>query len=190
MSSLTDRIIARLEMMVAKAIIKAVTDTDEIQLVKLSALADEVQDDVERIQTYGLSASPPVGSEAVVLFLNGNRDHGLVIACDSGEHRPKALKSGEVVLYSKHGQSVLLKEDGTLVITGATDIQLNGDADFAVAFNDLKTGFDKLVSDFNAHIHKLVPPTPPATAPVISEPPQVASTASVDAAKVTTVKVP
>jgi phage gp45-like len=111
--SLINRVIQRIEMMLVKALVERVVDSDEIQLVKISGLAGETMEGIERLQNYGLSSSPPAGeAEALVGFLNGNRDHGVVIVCDSGAYRVLNLKDGEVALYSKHGQTVLLTEDG------------------------------------------------------------------------------
>lgn len=86
---------------------------------------------------------------------------------------------GEKILFSRDSYGVTqakiyLKNDGT--------IEINGNADFAVAFNDLKTGFDQLVTDFNTHVHvesggSTAPPTTP-------------SAASIDTSKVTGVKLP
>lgn len=187
-----DRIIHRIKMFVAKALVESVDDTDQIQLVKINVLDGEVQDSIERIQNYGMTSNPPRDSEAIAIYLQGNRDHGVVIACDNSASRLNTLKSGEVCVYSEHGQTILMKSNGDIEITGTgdikfdanTDIELNGNTDFAVAFNDLKSGFDQLVTNFNAHIH------PVTTAPGSTGIPATPSTASIDASKVDTVKVP
>lgn len=186
MTNMWQKVRSRLEMMLVKAMIEGVDDSQPLQLVKISALADETQDGMERLQNYGLSSVPTVGSEAFAAYLNGNRDHGVVVVCDSGEHRPTQLKRGEVTVYSQHGQSILLKEDGTVEINGATDITLNGDTDNAVSFSALKTGFDALKIEHNAHIHNYVKlgVTVPTSIPVVP------AKASIDACKVATVKVP
>ena len=98
---------------------------------------------------------------------------------------------GERFLYSLTTAGALaalikLRNDSTM--------ELNGDADFAVAFNDLKTAFDQFQSDFNnfvtvkfnLHNHPTAPPG------VVSVPSVTgaASTADIDPAKVATVKLP
>lgn len=61
-----------------------------------------------------------------------------------------------------------------VTLTGSTQVELNGNSNFAVKYNELKTAFDQLKSDFNGfltHIHSGVTPgggvsgvpTPPAT---------------------------
>ena len=139
------KLVSRVEMMLAKAIVKAVIDTDEIQLVKLSVLAGETQDGIERLQNYGFSSVPPIGSEAFVAYLNGNRDHGVVIVCDNGEFRPVGLKDGEAIAYTKYGQTYLLDENGEHVFNEGTD--------YGVKFNLLKVAFDQLKADHDSHKH-------------------------------------
>ncbi len=178
------KLVSRVEMMLAKAIVKAVIDTDEIQLVKLSVLAGETQDGIERLQNYGFSSVPPTGSEAFVVYLNGNRDHGVVIVCDNGEFRPVGLKDGEAVAYTKHGQTYLLDENGDHVFEGGTD--------YVAAFTELKAGFDELVAYVNALVLPvtgavLINPLVPAVA---GPPPPPGSTASIDASKVLKIRVP
>ena len=188
--SLINRIVNGLEMMLSKALVHTFDDNNDIQLVKLSGLSGEVLDGVERLQNYGLSSVPDSDSEAIVAYLNGKRDHGVVIVCDNGASRPTKLESGEVVLYSSNGQTVLLDKDGKLVLTGADDVEINGNADYAVAYNDLKSAFDELRNDlnalinlFNAHNGHVPPGSAPATG-------AVPSTADMSGAQVSNVRLP
>jgi phage baseplate assembly protein V len=185
MSGPIERIANRVKQYLGLARIDSVSDANELQLVKITGLADEEQSNLERIQDYGITSNPPVGSEAVVLYVGGNKDHGVVIKTDSGEFRIQPLESGEVCIYSQHGQKILLDENG--------DIVFNDGTDFMVRFNELKTGFDQLVSDFNAHAHggsvdSLAGPCtilPPTTAV-----PPDSSSASIDSAKIEEIKIP
>lgn len=174
MKSVLKKVVHRVQMTVGRAIIEAVKDNDEIQLVKISGLDGEVQDGIERIQNYGFSSNVPKGGEAVVLYVQGNREDGIVITADHGEYRIKDLQSGETVMYSQHGQTLKQLENGDTVFNDGTD--------YAVAFNDLKAGFDALVTYVNA----LVLPV----AGSVAGPPAVPSTASIDAAKIDEIKVP
>jgi len=143
MKDLIKKLVNRVELLVGKALIKAVKDNDEIQLVKISGLAGEVQDDVERLQAYGLTTNPPIDSEAVVVYLNGNRDHGVVIMTDSGQYRLKPLATGEVALYSQHGQVLLLKDDGNIQAIMNTFLVGNG-ANFVALANQVKAVMDAI----------------------------------------------
>jgi len=111
------RAITKIKSIFSRSLIESVDDDGEIQIVKVSGIANEVKPDIERIQDYGLTSNPPVGGESVVLYFGGDRSDGVVIKTDSGEHRITSLNSGEVCLYSQHGQQILLNEDGEIVAT-------------------------------------------------------------------------
>lgn len=136
MSGVISRISNRIKQAVGKALIESVSDDNEIQLVKISGIDNEVQSNIERVQEYGITSNPPVGSGAVVLYIGGNKDHGVVVKTDSGEFRIQSLKSGEVCVYSKFGQKILLDENGDIVATlesGNSHIVGNGDDFVALA---------------------------------------------------------
>lgn len=111
---------------------------------------------------------------------------------------PSALIPGvaadSLEIRNRLGTVVTHLEATKLKLTAPT-IEINGSTDFAVAFTDLKAGFDTLLADFNnlaaytvAHVHTGpgVPPSPPVPPIVVPMP----SIASVDASKVPTVKLP
>lgn len=111
----------RVMLMVARGVVKAVSDAGGLQLLQLGLLADELRDKVERIQNYGLTSHPHPGAMAAVVFIGGNRDHGLAVAVDDRRHRP-GLNEGEVRLYASFGQFVHLGDDGKLVISAPNGI--------------------------------------------------------------------
>jgi hypothetical protein len=99
---------------------------------------------------------------------------------------------GETRIFSTNSSGTLqtfiwLKADGTIELGGAND--------FAVRFNELKSGFDQLKSDhndlvtaFNAHMHATAgtgPPSPPTPGSGI---PATPSTANIDSAKIEEIK--
>lgn len=104
------------------------------------------------------------GNQVIVGYLNENQLAG------TGEHRIYSTDSDGQLKFH-----IWLKSDGTC--------EIGGNAKHLARFEELKTGFDQLKSDFNAfltHVHGAPgsPPTPPA----------VPSTASIDAAKVNELK--
>lgn len=194
MSEILSRTANRIKAAIGKSLIDAAADDNEIQLVKISGMDNETQPDIERIQEYGMTSNPPIGSEAVVLYLGGNHDHGIVVKTDSGEFRIQSLKSGEVCVYSKFGQKILLDDNGEIVFNDGTD--------FMAGFTDLKSGFDQLKADHNALVLAvntlvlpvigavpLVPGVPPVAGPP-APPPAIPSIATIDAAKIEEIKVP
>ena len=95
---------------------------------------------------------------------------------------PLPTNPGDTKTYSTDSDG---NEAATIKYLADGTIEINGNSDFAVAFNDLKAGFDALKSDHNTfltHVHGAsgTPPVPPA----------VPSIASVDASKVSGVKLP
>lgn len=100
--------------MVARAVVQLVNDAGGIQIMQLSVLEGETREGVERFQEYGFTSAPRAGAEAVVLFVGGRRDHGLVVAVDDRRYRVKGLADGEVALYNDAGARVHLKADGTI----------------------------------------------------------------------------
>jgi phage gp45-like len=72
-------------------------------------------------------------AEAIVLFLSGNRSHGVVIAQDDRRFRPTGLKEGEVCLYDDQKQQVVLTREGIRIKGGDGKLPLwidVGDAQF------------------------------------------------------------
>ncbi len=136
----------------------------------------------------GIDAVPIEGDQGVMLVIGQSSGKGVQI----GVYPDPQAESGEVRFYSRDDagaqQAFLwIKKDG--------NIEINGDADFAVAFNDLKSGFDTLKGDintfittiFNLHTHVSAGPGNPTATPL---PTGSASAASIDASKVDTVKLP
>jgi phage baseplate assembly protein V len=132
----------RIANMVARAVVQMVNDEGQLQVLQLGVLDGETRDEVERFQNYGLTSVPLNGAEAVVLFVGGRRDHGLAVAVDDRRHRPIDLKPGEVCLYSKHGQRITLKDDGSITIEPAAgkDLILAGGSKKVALVGDVTTG--------------------------------------------------
>lgn len=125
-------------LVVARAVVELVNDGTKLQTVQISLLAGELQDGVERFQNYGFSGMPVPADgdgapEAAVVFVGGDRSHGLVVALDDRRHRRKDLTGGQVVVYTASGDEILLKNDGEIVVKAATkvtieapDVQMTG----------------------------------------------------------------
>ena len=118
LQKLTEGMRGKVQLMIGRAILSAISDSGRVQTVQAQLLAGEVQDDVERIQQYGYTSVPLPGAEGVVVFVGGNRDHGLVIATEDRRYRLVGLEGGEVAIYDDLGQKVHLTRNG-IVIDGA-----------------------------------------------------------------------
>jgi phage baseplate assembly protein V len=114
--------------MIARAVVQTIDDSKRLQALQITALDGETREGVERFQNYGFTSVPVEGAEAAVMFANGTRGHGLVIAVDDRRYRLTGLQSGEVALYHKDGARVVLKADGSIEITAksGSNVVLNG----------------------------------------------------------------
>ena len=134
----------------------------------------------------GIDAVPIAGDQGVMLVIGQSSGKGVQI----GVYPDPQAESGEVRFYSRDDNGA---QQAFLWIKKTGIIEVNGDSDFAVAFNDLKSGFDTLKGDvntfittiFNLHTHVETGGTTATPLPTGS-----ASAASIDASKIPTIKVP
>ncbi len=103
----------RLQMMLARAVVSMVSDQGRHQILQLKLLDGELKDGVEYIEPYGFTSLAPAGArEALALFFDGDRSHGVAICVANRQYRLTGLKDGEVALYDRSGQKIVLgKED-------------------------------------------------------------------------------
>jgi phage baseplate assembly protein V len=90
-------------LMIGRAILSAVSDTEGTQLIKISGLKDEVLEDVEKHHDFGFTSNAPVddNTESIVFYMNGDRGNGVCLSLHNRELRVKSLESGAVCIYSK-----------------------------------------------------------------------------------------
>lgn len=117
---LTEDMRGKVRLMVGRAILAAIGDGGPIQTAQARLLADETHDDMERVQEYGFTSVPLPGAEGVVVFVGGNRDHGLIIATDDRRYRLKGLQGGEVALYTDEGDSIIFKRSHVIEVSTQT----------------------------------------------------------------------
>lgn len=146
----------RVQMMVARAVVNLVYDGLKLQEVQLGVMKNETREGVERFQEYGFTSHPLAGAEAVVLFVGGNRDHGLVIAVDDRRYRLKPLEAGEVAIYTDEGDYIKLGRGGTITMVAATKVRI--ESPLVEVTGDLKDNCDSQPNNvrqmreiYNAH---------------------------------------
>ncbi|MDR5815785.1 phage baseplate assembly protein V [Caballeronia sp. LZ033] len=114
----------RIRLFVSRAVISFVDDTRTVQYLQAKINALETVGDIPRYVEYGLSSNPPLGSEALIVFGNGERTNGIVIATSNAKFRVTALKSGEVVVHDNTGQKVYLSQDGMVLDGGGKQVTI------------------------------------------------------------------
>jgi phage baseplate assembly protein V len=102
----------KLSLLLQRALVQAVNDSKNLQLIKIKLGANDIKDMMERIQPYGLTSVPAEGSEALVGFIGGNRDNGVIICIDDSKNRKKGLETGDVCLYRAGGDYIHMTTEG------------------------------------------------------------------------------
>lgn len=122
----------RISLIVTRAVVSLVDDTTTLQALQARLLAGETMDGLERFQDYGFSSHPHPGAEAIALSVGGHRSNTIIIKVDDRRYRLKALKQGEVALYTDEGDHVHLKrgrvveiQTDTLHVKADTEVQLD-----------------------------------------------------------------
>lgn len=105
-----------LSRLITRAIVRLVNDARQIQAVQLELLKDETHDDIERVQNYGFTSNPLEGAQAVVLHVDGRRDHSIAIVVEDRRYRLTGLAGGEVAMFDQTGTSIVLKANGDVEI--------------------------------------------------------------------------
>lgn len=140
-------------LLVSRAVLDLVDDSKGIQVVKLSLLADEVQE-VERFQNYGFTSVPIKDSaEGIAVFVGGNREHGVCIALDDREYRLKDLGEGQAALYDASGSYIVLGNDGSVSVFAEKVIVNSGDIELGNDTLESALNGESFQALFNAHTH-------------------------------------
>jgi len=118
---------ARINTMIARAVVEAVNDGKMMQAVKVSGLIDV--DHVEHFQPGGVSHNPGAGAEGLLFRIGGN--HYVLLAASKRGKRPKSLDSGDTAVWNEHGVVIKLTGPNTIEVTGLTPggltVTLSGD---------------------------------------------------------------
>ncbi|GAB5502762.1 phage baseplate assembly protein V [Pyruvatibacter sp.] len=130
----------RIANMLARVVIKAVSENEGLRKVTVSMLADEVKDGVEVFENYAFTARPLPGAEGLAVFPGGSRDVAFVVAVGDRRHRPRDLQPGEAAMHDDQMQHVriyrdrievsgkdLVKVVAPKVVVESADIHLGGE---------------------------------------------------------------
>jgi phage baseplate assembly protein V len=107
---------AAVQLVIGRAVLAAIKDGGNRQFAQFEALKNEIKDDVERMQQYGMTSVPHPGAQVLFVCLNGNRDHPVIVSVDDPRYRKKDMQPGEVALYTDEGDYILLKRGRTIEV--------------------------------------------------------------------------
>lgn len=121
--------------MLAKAVTRKIIDTLGRQTAQVEVTKGELIDDMERMQDYGFTSNPPAsGTDAIVAFLGGSREQGVIIRMENRSFRVKGLESGEVAMFDDLGNVFKLGREQvevtavTKLLATAPDIEITAQA--------------------------------------------------------------
>lgn len=160
----------RLRLMVTRGIVELVNDSLKCQGLQVSLLSDEVQDEVERFQDYGITSTPFTGAEALFLSVGADRSHGVVVCVTDRRYRPKDLVEGDVCLYTDKGERVYLNRVDDIVHLGA-----KAAAEFLALGQKVDDAIAAVQSAYDSHIHTTTATVGAGGTPGVISPPSAAA---------------
>ncbi len=121
-----------LKMVVGRGRVKSLADDGPVQVLQLQLSPKELPN-LRRLAEFGFSSRPPAGSDAIAIFVAGDRNNGVVIATGNQTFRFKLENDGEVALSDAFGKSLWFKKTGGVVLeANGQDVTVNGAANVAV----------------------------------------------------------
>src|ERR1019366_7924810 len=105
---------------ISRTTVQSVDDSHLCQEIKYNGFAGESADKIEQFHHYGFTSNvqTPTGegsntsAESIVVFLGGNRSHGVSLGVTDRRYRLKNLKPGEVALFDNAGQQIHFTRKG------------------------------------------------------------------------------
>ena len=120
-----ERLYRRVMFAVGRGRTTAVNDAGSVQKLQVVLGALETRDNTPRLAEFGFTSNPPPSSDAVVLFVGGDRSNGVVIATGNQQYRLVGLASGDVAIYDSRGASVWLTPAGIVINGAGLPMQIN-----------------------------------------------------------------
>lgn len=140
----------RVDNMIARAIVRVVNDNTKCQSMQVTIFDEDedVRDDVEHWQQYGISFRAPVGSEAIALAVQGFRDHVVTINAQHRGSRPTGIDEGEGGIYTSfNGWNVFCDKNGI------TNLGAKSGAQFVALAQKVLDDLNAIKSHFDSHTH-------------------------------------
>lgn len=123
--------------LLARGAVTLVDASKKLQTLQVSLLDNEAKDTVDHLEPYGFTSNPPVGSEVVVMFLEGDRSHGVAIAASNRLYRVQNLQPGDVAIYDARGAMIKFTATGIQIIGGSHPINISGASSVTVTGGDV-----------------------------------------------------
>jgi phage baseplate assembly protein V len=111
---------------IIRALITRIKSSTLMQTVQAVLNDSDLKDDIEHLEPYGFTAHAPGGDErdGVVVCVDGDTSHSIMICIANRKFRLKNLKEGEVALYTDEGDKIHFKRGRQLLIE-TQQLQIN-----------------------------------------------------------------
>ncbi|OJA74531.1 baseplate assembly protein [Burkholderia ubonensis] len=158
-----ERVARRVLLSLARALVTTVNDAGGVQMMQVKLNPLETRDNTPRPVEFGLTSNPPIGSDAFVVFLGGDRSNGVVLGTVHQPSRPKNLAPGETMLYSQDGKYVYMTASGGIVVEAkgqsvavndATTVTINASSAVVMNTPTLKVSGD-IIDNFGSNSHNM-----------------------------------
>lgn len=96
--------------------------------------------DCNNMQLVGFASAMPIGTDTMSVSIAGDMSSGVIVASNHQTHRPKDLVAGETCIYDCQStqQSIHLKSDGTIVLTGFHKVVMTADTEIDITAPTVK----------------------------------------------------
>jgi phage gp45-like len=122
---MSDKIWKRVWNALASATITQINDTGPVMLAQVKLGYLETNDNVPVVQQFGFDSVPPLQSDAVALFIGGDRSNGVIVGTNNQAARTRNKKIGESVVYNNFGISIYLTTAGLVINGGGFPVVIN-----------------------------------------------------------------
>jgi phage baseplate assembly protein V len=106
----------RLRLLVGRGVVNLVDDSQPVQRLQITIMADDTYGTIERFQNYGHTSVPLPGAEHVTVSIGGDPGHLVVIVVEDDRFRPRDLKPGESAIYSFKGARVICRDSNSVEV--------------------------------------------------------------------------
>lgn len=106
------------------AAVQSINDTGQAQTATVKTGSGAVYSDIEVIQSYGMSAKPPVDGALALLFAIGGDPANLRAILFNPSYRFGRHDAGEATLFAPDGTRVSVRAGGVIDIKGGNQINI------------------------------------------------------------------
>lgn len=109
--------------MARRVVLKNINDDGETQTASVEIAPGIWRDKVEILQPYGLATSVPEdGALALAIAVGGNEDDLIIMPVANPSTRLGGLNAGETALYNRHGDGILIGDDGNINVKAGASV--------------------------------------------------------------------